>query len=319
MDPRQHLPLMFAVLDGEATPEEARELERLLAEDAGARAEYETLCRLFAQLQRVSRLDPPSSLADAAAKRRQPFNLSAEGKTMIRNVSKRALWIGTGVAAAAVVIAGFLLNFPPGGENVSGTVAPAQRYRAEQIKAEDVKLGDQAVAQLMQSDSFDRLIKDPKIRALARDPAFEALARSQVLAAILHNADALVAKAKGLNADALAVRAKGLNADAVAVQAQRADAVVAQAKGLNADAVAVQAQRADAVVAQAKGLNADAVAVQAASVEAMMTPQAWQLLGKYPEAITLMAHDPGLVALATNPVFANALAANAASVNAVAK
>jgi hypothetical protein len=342
MDPRHHLPLMFAVLDSEATPEEVRELERLIAIDAGARAEYEAQRRFFARLQRVFLLDPPSGLADAAAKRLQPFNLSAKGETMIRKVSKRALWIGTGVAASAVLIAGFLLKFPPAGENAVGTVAPAQRYRAEQIKAGDVKLGDQTVAQLMQSDSFERIVRDPKMRALAQDPAFEALARSEALAAILRNADALVAQAKSANADALVARAKSVNADALVAQAKSlnadalvaqaksveaqksADALVAQAKAFNADALAaqaksVEAQKSDALVAQAKAFNADALVAQAKSVEAMMTPQAWQLLGKYTEAITLMAHDPGLVALATNPAFANALAANAASVNAVSK
>ena len=314
MDPRHHLPLMFAVLDSEATPEEVRELERLIAIDAGARAEYEAQRRFFARLQRVFLLDPPSGLADAAAKRLQPFNLSAKGETMIRNVSKRALWIGTGVAASAVLIAGFLLKFPPAGENAVGTVAPAQRYRAEQIKAGDVKLGDQTVAQLMQSDSFERIVRDPKMRALAQDPAFEALARSEALAAILRNADALVAQAKSANADALVARAKSVNTDALVAQAKslNADALVAQAKS-------VDAQKSDALVAQAKAFNADALVAQAKSVEAMMTPQAWQLLGKHTEAITLMAHDPGLVALATNPAFANALAANAASVNAVSR
>src|SRR5260370_20607008 len=99
MDSRHHLPLMFVVLDGEATPDEVGELERLIAVDGGARAEYEAQRRFFAQLQRVFMLDPPSGLADAAAKRRQSFNLSAEGKPMNRNVSKRALWIGTAVAA----------------------------------------------------------------------------------------------------------------------------------------------------------------------------------------------------------------------------
>ena len=66
-DPRHHLLLMSAVLDGEGTQEEARQLERLLAEDAGARAEYDVLSRLFAQLQSVPRLDPPPGLADAVS------------------------------------------------------------------------------------------------------------------------------------------------------------------------------------------------------------------------------------------------------------
>lgn len=66
-DPRRHLPLMFAVLDGEGTSDDARALERILAEDAGARAEYAALRRLFARVQGLPLLDPPPGLADAAA------------------------------------------------------------------------------------------------------------------------------------------------------------------------------------------------------------------------------------------------------------
>jgi hypothetical protein len=328
MDPRHHLPLMFAVLDGEGTPEEVRELERILAEDGGARAEYEAVRRFFALLQGVPQVDPSPGVATAVERfqlsgpprvsspgaesgksllRKQEgisriprisYGLPAKEKTMSRNDSKLALWIGTGVAAAAVLISAFVFKFPPGGENVSGTVVPAQRYRAEQIKAEDVKLGDQAVAQLMQTEAFERIVKDPKMRALAQDPGFQALARTQALAAILRNADALVAQAKAVNTDALVAQAKAVNTDAL----------VAQAKAVNTDAL----------VAQAKAVNTDALVAQATSVEAMMTPQAWLLLRKYPEAITLMAHDPGLAALAANRAFANALRVNA-SVNAVAK
>src|SRR6266478_4085477 len=117
MDPSRHLPLMFAVLDGEATPEEVREVEQLIADDAGARAEYEAQRRFFAQLKRASQLDPPSGLADAAANRFQTSRPQAKEKPMSRKISKRALWIGTAVAAAAVVIAAFVFNFPPRGEN----------------------------------------------------------------------------------------------------------------------------------------------------------------------------------------------------------
>ena len=43
MNPTERTRLMHAVLDGEATPEETRELERLLAADPAARAEYDEL------------------------------------------------------------------------------------------------------------------------------------------------------------------------------------------------------------------------------------------------------------------------------------
>jgi anti-sigma factor RsiW len=69
-DPRG-LELMHAALDGEATAEELQELERLLAADPGARAEYDALRRLFDALQALPQLDPPPGLAESVAERRQ--------------------------------------------------------------------------------------------------------------------------------------------------------------------------------------------------------------------------------------------------------
>ena len=64
-----------------------------------------------------------------------------------------------GVAALAVV-AYFGMSYPPSGDDVVGTVAPAERYRADQPDADDVLLGDQALQQFMQSDTFTTLAND---------------------------------------------------------------------------------------------------------------------------------------------------------------
>ena len=58
--------------------------------------------------------------------------------------------------AALVVVAYFGVNHPAGDE-VAGTVAPAERYRAEQISADNIDLGDQSVQDFMQSDLFAKL------------------------------------------------------------------------------------------------------------------------------------------------------------------
>ena len=99
------------------------------------------------------------------------------GQQRSGSFGRRNVFIGVSVAVAAALLVGhYALDFPGGGKGVSGTVAPAQRYRAPQIQAQDVKLGDQSIAQVMQSDAFDRLIKDPQVRALAQDASFKALA-----------------------------------------------------------------------------------------------------------------------------------------------
>jgi anti-sigma factor RsiW len=57
--------LMYAVLDGEATADEARALERLLAADAAARVQFEDLRSLFDQLSRVPKAFPPEGMVAA--------------------------------------------------------------------------------------------------------------------------------------------------------------------------------------------------------------------------------------------------------------
>src|ERR1700674_2300527 len=195
----EHFQLMFAVLDGEASAAEAAALDPLLAADPAARAQFDELRRLFEHLERVPELTPPQGLLESVVARfarrhgreatdGQPFgpsrvsrlqsedpsrSPSPETTKLQRDMtmsqptsgspSKRKVWIGIAVAAVAVGLVGhYALDFPTGGENAAGTIVPAQRYRAEQIKPEDLRLGDQSVAQLMQTDPYDRLVKDPQ-------------------------------------------------------------------------------------------------------------------------------------------------------------
>ncbi len=184
--------LMHAVLDGEATPREAGELDRILSSDESARREYDALRALFSDLKRVPAASPPpeftASVMERVAPRpqrpgrwRQLFhrssvhrggaseargvpgdpsghpsgvrkaNLTGEGnKTMSeqnRNSGNGKIWIGTGIAAAAVIFGVYYAtDFPSSGDGASGTIAPAQRYRANQPTAGDVKLGEPSAA-----------------------------------------------------------------------------------------------------------------------------------------------------------------------------
>lgn len=210
-----------AVLDGVATPEQARELERRLAADASARTEFEQWHRLFVALDRVPQASPPeglvASVAAAASQRldsiRDSNQLSApasvigyrhpEGRwsaswfrsTIHRasrsgpqgeseNMSeqqrigfgKRKLWVGGAVTALVVAVAMVGFDLPPKSESIVGTIAPAERYRAPQDNTEAIKLGDQTIAQLLQNDGFDKLVKDPQMKALSQDANVRMLA-----------------------------------------------------------------------------------------------------------------------------------------------
>ena len=65
------------------------------------------------------------------------------------------------VAGLAVVIGGDVFlggDFPTGSDQASGTIVPAERYRGEQISSSDVELGDESIAQLMQTDLFEQIV-----------------------------------------------------------------------------------------------------------------------------------------------------------------
>jgi len=186
--------LMYAVLDGEATPDEARELERLLAADPAAHAQFEDLRSLFDVLSRVPKAFPPEGLVAAvmASVARRPVaaddstqlfvqsrvisQSSMEAReaipgrstvhrasprgTYIREQSmseqksgfgRRNLLIGGGIAAVAALFAVlYITDSPPGMQSAVGTIVPAQRYRAPQNTADDVKLGNPSATQSQQ-------------------------------------------------------------------------------------------------------------------------------------------------------------------------
>ncbi|HEX4884454.1 MAG TPA: hypothetical protein VFX05_09980, partial [Casimicrobiaceae bacterium] len=171
--------LMHAVLDGDASPEERAALQQVLANDPAARGEFDALRRLFDGLAALPRVMPPSGFVErtvAALPRgsarghaaRQLISRSGvieptESDIRVRNVikrvntsrtaseaiwgsehmskSKRGLWIVGGVAAAVVAMfVGGVVDFPPKGDNATGTIAPAERHRGQQPN--EIKLNE---------------------------------------------------------------------------------------------------------------------------------------------------------------------------------
>jgi hypothetical protein len=77
--------------------------------------------------------------------------------------------------------------YPPLGPT-AGTVGPADRYVSSQIGANDVTLGDTSIPQLMQTDAFEVISKNPDFRNMANDPGFAALLQNgPAMAAVAAN------------------------------------------------------------------------------------------------------------------------------------
>ena len=75
----------------------------------------------------------------------------SEEKQGILGTTKGRLLVTAGVAAVALVGLSSVIDFPPGGSKTSGTIVPAERYRAPQNSAEDIKVGQPGTAQSSQT------------------------------------------------------------------------------------------------------------------------------------------------------------------------
>ena len=126
-----------------------------------------------------------------------PFQ--GKGITMIRKV----MW---GLAAVATITLGvFLLKgFPPVGGGTEGTIGAAKKYQAQQLADKDVVLGDAAVQEFLQSDTFDRLIKDPNARNLIADARMHAELQDSGFRSAIANAEIRTALANADFRNALA-------------------------------------------------------------------------------------------------------------------
>jgi hypothetical protein len=157
--------LMHTVLDGEATPDEVRELDLRLASDAAARTEFSQLRSLFDDLGRVPPRLPPEDLqARLLSQANQPLAAPRViGSSTLRDsfskfistlrhtfmadpdrngADMKKMWMGGAVAVVAVIgVAQFGLGGKPADKDVTGTIVPADRYRADQPTAGDVKVG----------------------------------------------------------------------------------------------------------------------------------------------------------------------------------
>ena len=270
--------LMHAVLDGEASPEESRALQRLLDSDADARAEFAALERLFKVLHAVPQQYPPEGLVAAVtaalpreakphAASRQPLAGSrvvrhassdtldairgdAETRQPVRRsepptrsnfmsqqhsglFTRRRTWIGAAIAAAAVVaVAQYGFDFPPRGEDVLGTIVPAQRYRAPQATSQDIKVDGQPAG-----PSTTAAI--PAAQTDSANVAAEAAAKSAAEAAAKSAAEA-AAKSATEAATKSATEAAAQNAAAAAAKS----ATEAAAKAATQHAAQAAAQQA---------------------------------------------------------------------------
>ena len=296
MTPDRLTERMHAVLDGTATPGEALALDAVLAVDAEAAAEFESWKAMFVAMKKLPMAHPPQGLVAAIDKKVRadgqlstPEFVFASGqprtprfsnglRTFFRRPSRsdttdgyghmntnRKIWAGGAIAVVALGVVIFASGFPPKPENVTGTVMPAERYRAPQAGAEAIKLGEPTPSVLTAAPTDIGGVQAAKSEAnLSAD---RSAAMTADKSANL-TADRAAAKSADKSANLAADRSAALTADKSAnLTADRAAAKTAdKAANLSADrSAALTADKAANLSAdRAAALTADRAAAKSA-------------------------------------------------------
>jgi hypothetical protein len=184
--------LLHAAIDGELTGDERIELNQLLARSDEARGRFQSLQHLVGMVEELGSAAVPDDLSAAVANIvwNDRATVGAGGlKTKGDAFMARKVLMGLAAAAAVVLVTFSITGYPPAGKGTQGTIGQAQRYEAAQpqMSANDVKLGDTAVQQFMQTDVFDRLLKDDTARKLLSDASVRQALGNPALIAALHD------------------------------------------------------------------------------------------------------------------------------------
>jgi anti-sigma factor RsiW len=217
--------LMHAVLDGESSPEQRAELDRLLAADPATREKFAGLRALFGAMSQVPPIDPPVHLLDGVIgqfdairknyavtrqlserqrvldsktrklqARSHPTNRITKliqslmehvmEKPSFISTTKGKLVIGAGAAAAVAVIVLFGVSNTATTDKDAvgtlGTVVPAERYRAAQSGADDVRPTDNSTIQPTTMDGAANQVASHEVAA--HDVAAHEVAAHEVAA-----------------------------------------------------------------------------------------------------------------------------------------
>jgi hypothetical protein len=174
-----------------------RELERARNEGSDLPPDFTATV-----MQRVGAAAQRFSILTRWRRRAAP---SRFGYTSVGNrggaVIKKVL-IGTVAAAAIVLGIALWTGYPPvPGEGTEATVGAAQRYQAKQMSDKDVVLGDAAAQKFLQSEGFDRLMKNEKARAFlkkaSKDPDLKRALTSPELIRLMREQNVAELLAKG--------------------------------------------------------------------------------------------------------------------------
>jgi hypothetical protein len=224
MSERADEELLQRALDGAVDEAEAARLRARLESDPAFRARAEQLRRL-ANLLEEPRAEPPPAFADdvmraiaAGTDTRAPhaagifdgvrqlfggfLHHSRQNERTSESpwmagwagggaiVAKKALWAVAGLALIVILAVVYFNGTRSVNSGAEGTIGAADRYRGTQPTGKDVVAPQAAAQKFLQSDLFDRIVKDKAVRSLLRDRDACALIASLPEAALRGGDDA---------------------------------------------------------------------------------------------------------------------------------
>jgi len=162
--------LLQGAIDNTLTPEEQARLARMISESAKARdraAEFEQLAGF---IESIGPASPPPGLVEHVLAQVSQRPYAVRPSTFERGVTVNKKILFGLAAAAAIVLAVITYNsYPRPIEGTEATIGAAQRAQTPQIAAQDVKLGDTSAQDVLQTETFDAIMKDDAVRTMLQD------------------------------------------------------------------------------------------------------------------------------------------------------
>jgi len=183
--------LIQGALDNALTAEEQARLARWISESPDARERVAQLEQLASLIESLGPAQAPPSLVDdvlAEVTHRRYAIHAIPKSTFPRGVAVNKKILFGLAAAAAIVLAVITYNSnPPATEGTEATIGAAQRAQTPQIAAKDVKLGDTSAQDVLQTETFDAIMKDETLRTMLQDAELRKKLEDSALRAALQD------------------------------------------------------------------------------------------------------------------------------------
>ena len=186
--------LLQGAVDDTLTPEEQATLRRLIAEDGEVRNRAADLNRVNELLASLGTADAPPDLVNVVLARvSHPAASQSVTPFVRRSIPNRGVAVNKklifGLAAAAAVVLAVITytSYPPATEGTEATIGAAQRAQTPQIASKDVGLADTSAQDVLQSETWDAIMKDEDLRTSLQDPDLRRMLEDAELRRALEN------------------------------------------------------------------------------------------------------------------------------------